>query len=83
MKFQFLIEIDLKTTCHGRDKNCDAEVLSEREASTVLCKMLGRVLEAYAHASDLLVPTHMFAAQNITKVRVFRAEVNTPHVHNH
>lgn len=83
MKFQFLIEIDLKTTCHGRDKNCDAEVLSEREASTVLCKMLGRVLEAYAHASDLLAPTHMFTTQNITKVRVFRAEVNTPHDHIH
>lgn len=67
MKFQFLVEIDLKTLCHGRDENCDAEVLNDREARRYLREFVREAVETWGGQRRL---TDLCFPQNIRRVKV-------------
>lgn len=61
MKFKFLVEVDLKTLCHGRDENGDAEVLTTAEARRRLKEHIEEAVEIWGgqgQPSDLLWPAN-------------------------
>ncbi len=72
MKYQLLVEFDLKTCCHGRDENCDAAVLNDRDAATCLGEAMAEALICYSQALHDTEPTHLFARENVNSVRVYR-----------
>lgn len=62
MKFQFLVEIDLKTLCHGRDENQDEVVLTHREVQLVVREVLRGYFD---RAMSDLPLTHILHEQNV------------------
>lgn len=63
MKYQLLVEFDLKTCCHGRDENCDAAAcMGEAMAEALIC---------YSQALHDTEPTHLFARENVNSVRIY------------